>query len=195
MANSTAHLNRLVFAAAVILSSSCAPVRLGFGGRWAACTGRPENDAPLLSLAIGLSERVVSTAILKSLQLTRAEERELLNLNAGRGVLLPYKNVNRQSNELVIFVHGLHELTDVELSESREALSAGNAELVTRKPSLRNLIAALIGSEAFSAFQATRSETCASACMRHHLRVAVPTFTGNHVSVLHDPALIAALQP
>ena len=96
---------------AVALGSSCAPVRLGFGAPWAVCTGRPENDAPLLSLALGLSERVASAALLKSLQLTRAEERALLNLNAGRGVLLPFKNIDRQANELVVFVHGLHGLS------------------------------------------------------------------------------------
>lgn len=86
----------------------CAPIRLGFGAPWAGATGRPENDAPLLTLEFGVARKVMGASILTSLDLNRAEASHLLELNAGRGVLLAYQDLLPARKEIVIFVHGLH---------------------------------------------------------------------------------------
>ncbi len=82
------------------LGSGCAGVRLGWP------RGEAPADAPLLTFDLGVAAKASNLTILNTTQLSKADERQLIRLNGGSGVLLPYKRFVPRP-EAVVLVHGL----------------------------------------------------------------------------------------
>jgi pimeloyl-ACP methyl ester carboxylesterase len=110
-----------------VLASACVTPRLRLGDTWSRDL-QAGPDAPLLTIDFGLEQKVANETILLSSTLTHAEEQQLVALNQGRGVLLPFGAVHSAS-KLVVLVHGRNGLAG-DFERLLDRLSADPAKQV-----------------------------------------------------------------